>query len=64
MQGMEHTFRRLIEISLSDGVNYTYNSCVANLSYRIESTRISNVYSTQCRIINIQSFGVAAACAR
>ena len=45
MQGIEHTIRRLIETSLSDGVNCIHNSCVANLSYTSELIMSNNVYS-------------------
>ena len=45
---------RLIETSLSDGVNCTHSSCVANLLYKFELIVISGVYSTQCRVVNIQ----------
>jgi hypothetical protein len=29
--------------------------CVANLLYKFELITINNVYSTQCRVVNIQS---------
>ena len=46
---------RLIETSLSDGVNCTHSSCVANLLYKFELIIINSVYSIQCRVVNIQS---------
>ena len=46
---------RLIETSLSDGVNCTHSSCVANLLYKFELIIINSVYSTQCTVLNIQS---------
>ena len=41
--------------SLSDGVNCTHSSCVANLLYTLELVIINSVSSTQCRVVNIQS---------
>ena len=55
MQAIKHTTRRLIETSLSYGVNCTHNSCVANLFYTFELMIINNAYSTQCRVLIIQS---------
>ena len=46
---------RLTETSLSDGVNYTHNSCAANVSYKPELIIINSVYSTQYRVVNMQS---------
>ena len=46
---------RLIETSLSDGVNCTHSSCVANVLYKYVLIIINSVYSTQCRIVNIPS---------
>ena len=46
---------RMIETSLSDGVNCTHSNCVANLLSKIESIIMNRVYSTQCRVVNIQS---------
>ena len=57
---------RLIKTSLSGGVNCTHGSCVANLLYKfglivingVCSTQCSGIvniiYSTQCRVGNIQ----------
>ena len=55
MQGSKHIIRRLFDTSLSDGVIVTHNSCVANLLYRPQLIIINNVYSTQIRLLNIQS---------
>ena len=55
MQGIKHTIGRPIEASLSDGVNCTYSSYVANVLYKFELITINSVYSTQCRVVNIQS---------
>ena len=57
MQGIKHTIGRLIEASLSDGVNRTHSSCVATLWYTFELIIVNNEYSTQCRVLNIQSNG-------
>ena len=46
---------RLIQALLSDGVNCTHSSCVANLLYKFELITINRVYSTQCGVVNIQS---------
>ena len=54
MHGIGHTIRRLIETQLSDGVNCTHNSCVVNLLYEFELIIINNVYSFQCRVLNIR----------
>ena len=45
----------MIETSLSDGVNCTHGSCVANLLYRFESIILNSVYSTQCRVVTLHS---------
>ena len=55
MQGIERTIRRPIDASLSDGVNCTHNSCVATLLDKFELIIGNNVYSTQCRVLNVQS---------
>ena len=54
MQGITHTAARLVETSLSGGVNRTPGSCVANLLYTFESIISNNVYSTQCEVLHIQ----------
>ena len=55
MQGSKHTNRiDFIETSLSDGVNCTQSSCVANVLYKFELIILNSVYSTQCRVVNIQ----------
>ena len=50
-----YNHKRLIETSLSDGVNCTHSGRVANLLYKFELIIINSVYSTQCRVVNIQS---------
>ena len=55
MQGIEDSIRRLLETSLSDGVNCTHNSCVANLLYKFELIVSNSVYSIQCMVLKIQS---------
>ena len=55
MQGIEHTLERPVETSMSDGVNRTHSSCVANLLDTFELIISNNVYPTQCRVLNIQS---------
>ena len=42
------------ETSLSDGVNCTQSSCVANSSYTFELIIINHVFSAQCRVVHIQ----------
>ena len=46
---------RLVETSLCDGVNRAHSTCVANLLYRFQLITINGVYSTQCRVANIQT---------
>ena len=41
-----------------DRVNCAHSSCVANLLYKSELIIINDVYSTQCRAVNIQSGGL------
>ena len=55
MQGTERTIGRPIDASLSDGVNCTHSSCVANLLDKFELIISNNVYSAQCRVLNVQS---------
>ena len=50
MQGITHTTKRLIETSLSGGVNRTPGDSVANSLYRFELTISNNAYSTQCTV--------------
>ena len=49
MQGIQEMIRRLIETSLSDGVNWTdpFHTFVLIIS--------NNVYSTQCTVFKLQS---------
>ena len=46
---------RPVKTSLSDGVDCTRGSCVANLWYSFEFIAINSVCSTQCRVVDIQS---------
>ena len=57
MQGIEDSIRRPIETSLSDGVNCTHSSYVANLLYKFELIVSNSVYSIQCMVFKIQSDG-------
>ena len=40
---------------MSDKVNCTHSSYVANLLYKLELIITNGVYSTQCWVVNIQS---------
>ena len=55
MRAVDIQSERLIEASLSDGVNCTHSGCGADLLYRSELIVINSVYSTQCGVLNIQS---------
>ena len=55
MQGIQDTIGRLIETSLSDGVNCTHGSCVADLLYTLVLIISNNVHSTQCTVFKLQS---------
>ena len=55
MQGIQDLIRWPIETSLSDGVNRTHSSCVANLSFKFELIVSNSVYSIQCMVFKIQS---------
>ena len=55
MRGIEHAIRRPIDASLSDGVNCTHSSCVADFLYELELIMIHSVYSTKCRVVHIHA---------
>ena len=58
MQGITHTAARLIEISLSGGVNRTPGIRVANLLYKFESLRSPNsLFFPMHGTLNIQLDG-------
>ena len=50
MRGITHTTERLIETSLSGGVNRTAGIRVVNLLYKFELIISNNAYSTRCRV--------------
>ena len=54
MHGIGHTIRHPIETSLSDGANRTHGSRETNSLSKFELSIINSVYSTQCRVLNIQ----------
>ena len=55
MEGIKHSIRRLTETSLNDGIHRTHSSFAANVLHESELIIIGNVYSTQCRVTNMQS---------
>ena len=54
MQGIEHTIGRLIETSLSDGVDSAHSSYIATVLYGFELIVINPVYSAQCTVLYIR----------
>ena len=58
MQGITHTAARLIETSMSGGVNRTAGDSVANLLYEFESLRSPNpLFYPMQGTLNIQLDG-------